>query len=259
MSNPVLKFKKKKDTPTEAENQPDTTKTKRSDDSEKADDQKEIKPSNIKPSNKLIEKLNLKRKKAPTSATDQTSQPSTDPARSSQSKGESDNISFDLGMDLKSLLKTHFDSELMVGMNPNTHELEFRIGEYRKTNRQTGKSQVSFDAYVPRLNFNRMIKWYHERYQSIKMEENINLDVIFDQNFRVTIGNDNLQSSKSEIEFFCRTNKLRKPTFMEKIQVQKTDNPDWSYRVTSSQESPITNQTQQLKLIGAVEDFKTTI
>lgn len=231
MSGQALKFKKKKDVSS-------TEPIKSTEDSKKNDEV----------DNNKEEKKMVFRKKKPevTKAPVESSSSSNNNTSSPPPSG----VSFDLSADLGNMLKIHFDTEEMVGMNPDTHELEFRVGEYRQTNR----GQTIFEAYIPRLNFNRMIKWYHEKYQSVKMEENINLDVIFDQNFRVTVGSDNLLSSKSEIEFFCRTNKLRKPTFMEKVQVQKTDNPDWSYRVTSSQESPITGQTQQLKLINAVED-----
>jgi len=159
-------------------------------------------------------------------------------------------ISFNLKEDLGNFLQNHLETELIQQMNPNTHELEFRIGEYI----QKGKSNIRFDAYVSRLRFNRMIKEYHEKYSAKGMEENISLDVVHDQNFRITVGGATLNNSRNEIEFFCKTNKLRNPDFMEKVQILKSDNPDWHYRLTSAEEKPITNKTQKLKLTQAVED-----
>ena len=185
------------------------------------------------------------KKRAPKTTSDDEKKSTTQAPLSVKEKG----ISFDMKEDLEQFLNSHLETELIENMDPNKHELEFRIGSYF----QRGKSQV-FDAYVSRLNFNRMIKYYHEKYERVKMEESVNLDVIVDDTFRVTVGGDNLNSSKTEVEFFCRTNKLRNPTFLEKVQIVKSDNPDWHYRLTSSQESPITNRTQQLKLIGQVED-----
>jgi hypothetical protein len=228
-SNKILKFKKK----TTSNDTPEPSGS-----------------SSVAPPKKLLLKRN-KTVDLSTSQSEGNSESKESVPEETRTQQRQESISFDIGSNLKNLLQGHFDSELMVDMNPNTHELEFRIGEFKKSH---GRGQVSFDAYVPRLQFNRMIKYYHEKYKMVKMEENINLDIIYDQNFRVTVGNENIVSSKNEIEFFCRTNKLRSPTFMEKVQIQKTDNMDWSYRVTSSQESPITNQTQQLKLTGAIED-----
>lgn len=162
-------------------------------------------------------------------------------------------ISLNLKENLDNFIVSHLETELIQQMNPNTHELEFRIGEYV----QKGfgpKSNTRFEAYVSRLKFNRMIKEYHDLYSTKGMEENISLDIVHDQNFRITVGGETLNNSKSEIEFFCKTNKLRKPQFMEKIQILKSDNPDWNYRLTSAEEKSISNKTQRLKLTQAVED-----
>lgn len=154
-------------------------------------------------------------------------------------------VSYNLGGDLNTVLKSHLETELVKRMDPNNHELEFRIGTY---------SGDRFNAYISRLEFNRMIQHYHQKYKNSGMEENVSLDVVYDENFRVTVSGQTLNTSKNEIEFFCKTNKLRNPDFMEKIQIQKTDNHDWNYRLTSSSESRITDENQRLKLVQAIED-----
>tara|TARA_R100001163_G_C5068418_1_gene208684 strand:- start:10752 stop:13925 length:3174 start_codon:yes stop_codon:yes gene_type:complete len=166
-------------------------------------------------------------------------------------RADNKDISLNLSDDMKNFLNGHLETEMIKNMDPSKHELEFRIGDYRQ---KRNKTDMIFNAYIERLKFNRMVKYYHKKYERKGMEENISLDIIYDQNFRVTVGGDNLNISKSQIEFFCKTNKLKNPKFMEKIQMAKSDNYDWNYRLTSSSESQITNSTQQLKLVQAVED-----
>ena len=165
-------------------------------------------------------------------------------------------VSYNMRDNLNGILKTHLETEEVVKLGTKTHELEFRIGKYRPRGGMSsgeGKGYI-FDAYIPRLIFNRMIKYYHERYGKVDMNENISLDVIYDETFRVSVTGQSLVNSKNEVELYCKTNKLRNPIFMEKVQVQKTDNLDWGYRITSSHEGPVNSEIQRAKLIQAVED-----
>jgi len=161
---------------------------------------------------------------------------------------ESD-VSFNLSDNLTDFLTSHLNTEPLTKLDPAIHELEFRVGKYKSG---IG-SDTGFDAFVPRLIFNRMIKYYNETYNTELLENN-SLDIIYDSNFRITVTGKTLKNSKNEVELFCKTNKIRNAEFMEKIQLQKSDNRDWSFRLTSSSETEITNKTQILKLSKAVED-----
>lgn len=156
-------------------------------------------------------------------------------------------VSYYLEDNLVETLTTHLESELVSKITPaNSHELEFRVGSYDGT---------KFDAFLDRLTFNRMIQHYHDKYRESGMEESISLDVVHNQNFRVTINGQTLNNSKSEIEYFCKTNRVRPASlsFLDKVQIKRTDNQDWSYRLSSARESPITSEMEQTKIIQAVE------
>lgn len=172
-------------------------------------------------------------------------------AKKKPSYADEEDVSYDLGVNLNKFLEDHLETESVQKIDPVAHELEFRVGTYAKS--RAGRP-AHFNAFIPRLKFNRMIKYYHEKYQSTALVENISLDIVHDQNYRITVTSESLNNSKNEIEYFCKTNRLRNASYMEKSQVQKSDNPDWNYRLTSSHESEITNQTERLKLKHAVED-----
>lgn len=158
-------------------------------------------------------------------------------------------ISYNLADNLNKMLTDHLATESVAKLDAKFHELEFRVGEFITT-RQNQK----FHAYMSRLKFNRIIKYYHEKYHSGNLIENISLDIVHDSNYRVTITAESLNNSKSEIEYFCKTNRLRQAEYMQKTQLAKSDNQDWNYRLTSSHESPITNKAEQLKIRHGVED-----
>lgn len=154
-------------------------------------------------------------------------------------------VSFDLSESMIPFLNDHLNTELLEKLDPTVHELEFRIGRYNQFK--------NFDAYVPRLVFNRMITYYHQNMLN-NLTENISLDIIYDNNFRCTITGQTLKNSKTEVEYFCKTNRIKEAEFMEKVQLQKSDNYDWNFRLTSSSERPISNQTQVLKIQKAIEN-----
>lgn len=162
----------------------------------------------------------------------------------------SEDVSYRMGDNLQKFMTEHLSTESVAELDPKYHELEFRIGNYIKT--RHGKE--IFHAFMPRLKFNRIIKYYHEKYQSTALTENISLDIVYDQNYRVTITGQSLNASKSEIEHFCKTNRLRNAEFMQKTRAAQSDNSDWNYRLSSSHESEITNQSERLQIRHAVED-----
>lgn len=155
-------------------------------------------------------------------------------------------VSYDLDKNLDHFLGEHLATESVAKIESKFHELEFRMGKFRGNR---------FDAYMPRLQFNRIIQHYHQKY-SDNLVENISLDIIYDENYRVTISGQTLNNSKNEIEYFCKTNRMRddQVDYYEKVQVAKSDNKDWSYRLTSAHESEIKNQTERMKIKNGVED-----
>jgi len=160
-------------------------------------------------------------------------------------------VSYSMNENMMNFLKNHMGNEDVYKLGSKTHELEFRIGTFEKKRDTT---EYRFESYIPRINFNRMIQHYHDKYEKLNMTENISLDIIYDDSFRVTVTGQSLVNSKNEIELFCKTNKVRNPVFMEKQQVKSSNNPDWNYRLTSSHEAPINDELLKVKLIQAVED-----
>jgi len=144
-----------------------------------------------------------------------------------------------LQRDFEELLVSHLENEqirVSVKGDPEAHELEFRLGNYDIKKRR-------FRPDINILDFGRIYSTYAQKYPNFS--RSVQLDIIYDQNYRVTVSGATPENSKNEVEYFCSTNHLKEnATYQEKTQILKTDNHEYSYRLSSSKETDLTMKKQ---------------
>jgi len=171
------------------------------------------------------------------------------PLKSKVEPGSKAEDEMDLELDLRGFLESHLENEqikLSIQSDPEAHELEFRLGSYEA---QRGRFRPDIDV----LDFGRIYSTYSQKYPNFS--RSIQLDVLYDQNYRITISGTTPENSRNEIEYFCSTNHLKaNTTYQEKSQILKSDNKEYSYRLSSSKEKDIDDSGILKKLKQKVED-----